>query len=363
MSTEEPSVESLSPTTIKKDNGIEARDFFLVQFAHTHTDFQLAELQSILDMFNLLDVCLVHQLPNEQDSDIWEQHMTIETESNFGAGLSLALYSEGIEAKKMKVTTEWVATNNSSPEGENGDENTNNGKYQGIYNNYRSFLILSFPHYYDQQRAQHENDPNALILEALSRCVLVRSVIELWGTGRDMINCANNVKNAKYSLIQKHCVEGKKSWKLTIHTFGSKYSREEQNVMRSHFNFLPFTGDVKMVNPDEEFILIREVEVDLLGSPLYPRHSHKKEVIPENDARPPLGVYYGRYLRAGLREGKVDKYCLKKRKYLGPTSMDTELSMIMTNLGQVRICLMNRDFFENTLQLTSCFKTNHKPFL
>ena len=36
-----------------------------------------------------------------------------------------------------------------------------------------------------------------------------------------------------------------------------------------------------------------------------------------------------------MREGRVLKYSLKKRLYLGPTSMDTELAMIMSNLGQV----------------------------
>ena len=32
----------------------------------------------------------------------------------------------------------------------------------------------------------------------------------------------------------------------------------------------------------------------------------------------------------------IDHFSLKKRMYLGPTSMDAELSFIMTNLGQVR---------------------------
>ena len=106
--------------------------------------------------------------------------------------------------------------------------------------------------------------------------------------------------------------------------------------MRAAFAFLAFTGRVRMEDPQEEFIIVREIEVDRLGSPLYPRHSHHREIIPENDRRPPLGVYFGRVLGTGLREGRVEKYCLNKRKYLGPTSMDTELSMIMTNLGQVR---------------------------
>jgi len=54
---------------------------------------------------------------------------------------------------------------------------------------------------------------------------------------------------------------------------------------------------------------------------------------------PPLGVYFGRVL-GGVRKvkgrGGIDEFSLTKRSYLGPTSMDAELSLIMTNLGRVQ---------------------------
>jgi len=94
-----------------------------------------------------------------------------------------------------------------------------------------------------------------------------------------------------------------------------------------------------MVNPDHEFILIREIELNNKGSPRYPRHGLNKALIPENDARPPLGVYFGKLL-GGVRDwragGRLERYNLKKRSYLGPTSMDAELSLIMSNLGMVQ---------------------------
>lgn len=34
-------------------------------------------------------------------------------------------------------------------------------------------------------------------------------------------------------------------------------------------------------------------------------------------------------------KGLLDVYTLKKRLYLGPTSMDTELALVMCNMGQV----------------------------
>lgn len=74
---------------------------------------------------------------------------------------------------------------------------------------------------------------------------------------------------------------------------------------------------------------------------MYPRHSEKKELISENDARPPLACYFGRILgntklgRNWRGKNRFEQYSLKKRLYLGPTSMDSELSLIMTNLAKV----------------------------
>lgn len=93
-----------------------------------------------------------------------------------------------------------------------------------------------------------------------------------------------------------------------------------------------------MKEPTNEYIMIREVELNYLGSAVYPRQDCDKKPIPENDARPPLAVYFGRILgqgRATKGRGDVERYSLKKRTYLGPTSMDAELSFIMSNLGHV----------------------------
>ena len=78
---------------------------------------------------------------------------------------------------------------------------------------------------------------------------------------------------------------------------------------------------------------------------MYPRHSGigiRKQIIPENYARPPLACYFGRVLgnnglgRDWRKSNHMEQYSLKKRSYLGPTSMDSELSLIMTNLAQIQ---------------------------
>lgn len=256
----------------------------LVEFAVKHMDFQRSELESVLDLYGITlnsPTCEILQLPN--------------------ASIERA----------------------------------------------RPFIILSFPYKEKGERYHLDEEATALkkqesIASILSRCILVRSVIELWGVGTTIENCVSCSKQWKESsvgseIFGKHSVISK-SWKLTIHTLGTTYTRQEQEEMRLKFNFFDFRGTVKMKEPSNEYIMIREVELNSLGSALYPRQDCDKKRIPENEARPPLGVYFGRILgqgRATKGRGDVERYSLKKRTYLGPTSMDAELSFIMSNLGQV----------------------------
>ena len=50
----------------------------------------------------------------------------------------------------------------------------------------------------------------------------------------------------------------------------------------------------------------------------------------------PERYYFGREVAAPVRRGPaLQRYALPRRRYLGPTSMDAELSFIMCNLGKV----------------------------
>ena len=132
---------------------------------------------------------------------------------------------------------------------------------------------------------------------------------------------------------------------MVVHTLGCTYTLDEQNAMRSKFAFLGFPGRVQMKDPDDVYLFIREFKLDGQGGAVYPRHSGigiRKQIIPENYPRPPLACYFGRVLgnnglgRDWRKSNHMEQYSLKKRSYLGPTSMDSELSLIMTNLAQIQ---------------------------
>ncbi|KAL7540804.1 hypothetical protein ACHAXR_010392 [Thalassiosira sp. AJA248-18] len=220
----------------------------------------------------------------------------------------------------------------------------------------RPFMILSFSwSSIGRQFSVSDNDEkkeNVInLVSSLSRCTLIRSVIELWGAGQTIEDCVQSIQSGN---SMRRYREGKylgsdakkyeeRTWKIHVHTLGSTYTREEQTKMRSHLAFLDFPGKVQMKNPDVEFIFIREVDLDEQGGAVYPRHSGvNKDIIPENDARPSLACYFGRVLgisslgRNWRGSNRLEQYSLKKRVYLGPTSMDSELSLIMTNLALIK---------------------------
>lgn len=322
----------------KNDEGY----LFLIEFSHKHLDFQLPELISVLDMHGIGVDDTVTTSADKQAQKKQKQHKTV--------CRMLPLPNEDVYGKETKAAHR------------------------------RAFVILQFSSDWyktqqqqqlQQQQQQQKEDKESKhahiadiqdIPSLLSRCVLVKRVIELWGLpGTTIEETAQNTKSWTHqSTLGKSIFDTTTkqtpeiSWKLTIHTLGSKYHRDEQDGMRKKFSFLAFPGKVQMKDPAHEFILIREIELDTLGSPLYPRHGQlgKTQIIPAHDRRPPLACYFGRVL--GMKE-KMNQYDLNKRSYLGPTSMDAELSFVMSNVGQVKKSSVVLDPFVGTGSiLVSC---------
>jgi tRNA (guanine10-N2)-methyltransferase len=401
------------------------RYYVLIEFVYKHLDFHLAELQAVLQM-NSLKLNLRNNHPNPVCDNIESANNVVEViclpnEHSDGTGSNgdndhydekqhqpqdvhnsiLEAISASSNVPNQSTTKRMISNSEQGQPIQHDDRyhqsiDDSDCRNSSVHNlvrkknkgkSRRPFLVLSFPPdspYVPKEfvtEHQKSTNPSAkkqakldIATIILSRCVLVRSVIELWGMGTTLETCAQcckeyvsknlhsvpSVGRTVYESNSKH----DQSWKMTVHTLGTTFDRYEQDAMRSHYSFLEFPGKVQMINPSNEFIIIREIELDGLGSPLYPRYGTNKEVLKENDSRPPLAVYFGRALTCAshdnddassnitdaesrnkaksIRQWKrlngtgLEQYSLKQRKYLGPTSMDTELAFIMTNLGQVR---------------------------
>ena len=326
----------------------------LCEFAIRHTAFHRAELESVLSLWNIVigRDCTVVELPCNPD----HHNGPATSSSKVDEGSGKASPADKAAVCKKRPREEDGANSKqdaSPPSGTTSPYHAANTRQAS-----RSFLILSFPRSAigtqfrhdiygdagdnnDERASQSEKNSLPDIKEMLSRCVLIRSVIELWGAGTSIEECAASVQTyaacaTNASNVTKHHQSTDRSWKITAHTLGSKYNRDEQNDMREQFAFLHLGGQVQMNAPDDEYIFIREMSLNTKGGPLYPRLSEVKELIPENDRRPSLAAYFGRIL-GGERNWRSDLGCysLKKRVYLGPTSMDAELSLVMTNLARV----------------------------
>jgi tRNA (guanine10-N2)-methyltransferase len=188
--------------------------------------------------------------------------------------------------------------------------------------------------------------------------------------------------------IRQRCYDGArqsfepdKSWKFTVHGMGYSFSGSEQEGIRSQFRFLGFQGPVQMKEPDNEFVFLQEARLDAAAaatnvgcetpsgsegnetstckildvtceakggtnagtepptppSPSRDRSNSNSDTI-ETDNDSVLACYFGRTLgeaRSTKNRSGLSVYTLKKRAYLGPTSMDAELAFVMANLGKV----------------------------
>lgn len=82
---------------------------------------------------------------------------------------------------------------------------------------------------------------------------------------------------------------------------------------------MPLEGKVDLTNPECTFSVLFDYG----------------EIITKDKNRPPSRVFFGT-LVGYTNRSLMDKYDLKKRLYIGTTSMDAQLSLIMANMAQVK---------------------------
>mmetsp|Transcript_9634 Transcript_9634/g.29210 ORF Transcript_9634/g.29210 Transcript_9634/m.29210 type:complete len:298 (-) Transcript_9634:1730-2623(-) len=153
-----------------------------------------------------------------------------------------------------------------------------------------------------------------------ARSVLVRAIFRVWGIGDTYSECLESALLADESHFSPLLHGGGLTFKCVVEAFGRAYSLDEQ-LQKMHF-FAPilskFEAKVKLKNPDHE-VWIMEDAFPTKG------HRHKSEALEE-----PRKIFFALKVADG-GQGIVQSYTLKKRKYIGTTSMDAELSFIMAN--------------------------------
>ncbi|KAI7902319.1 S-adenosyl-L-methionine-dependent methyltransferase [Cokeromyces recurvatus] len=134
-------------------------------------------------------------------------------------------------------------------------------------------------------------------------------IFELWGEGNTYEEVHNQVKKTSDRWPAYNTC----SFKFVVSSFGSTIPYKEQINIINSFSYLGFEGPIDMKSPDVQFHVLADFGAE------------------NGTERPlPLHIYMGELIATGSRD-LVNLYNLKKRKYLGTTSMDAELSLVMAN--------------------------------
>ena len=148
-------------------------------------------------------------------------------------------------------------------------------------------------------------------IKLIERSILIKEIIQLIAMDQNMDALIQTVKEtASIEMLTEWKL---KSFKFLVNSFGKSVEMQEQLEIINRFAFLSLQGDVNFKNPEITFSILLDYG---LNSP--------KETP---DLR---RVFFGLLIAEANRK-IVKRYDLKKRNYLGTTSMDAELSLIMAN--------------------------------
>ncbi|KAI4253942.1 MAG: hypothetical protein LQ352_003391 [Teloschistes flavicans] len=165
--------------------------------------------------------------------------------------------------------------------------------------------------------AYNQYSPHCIIVlpdEAAARTLIQRSILsqgiyELWGSGPNYKELHRDI--ARRTSSQWHLYQSS-SFKFEIQAFQIKRSLAEQAEIIQSLAYLGLEGPIQLKKPEQIFCIFEECEWGI---------------------KDPKRIHFGRFI-AGSSRTILDKYTLKKRKYLSTTSMDSELALLTANLTQ-----------------------------
>ncbi|CAM6108617.1 unnamed protein product [Calypogeia fissa] len=150
-----------------------------------------------------------------------------------------------------------------------------------------------------------------------SRSVLVKGIFEIWGEGNTYEELKTSIESYPEEKMAPYLAEDQ-SFKIVVDAFGKVFTFEEQSERIKSLTYIPWKGHVVLKNPQQKFWII--------------------ETFAMNNGLPPVckkSIIFGREIGVADRKSVV-KYELSRRKYLGPTAMDAEISLLMANQALVQ---------------------------
>lgn len=150
-----------------------------------------------------------------------------------------------------------------------------------------------------------------------SRSVSIRCILELWAhadhfsTFHDTLKCYLDAHGEDIEFESLFAKE--KSFKITVETFNRHFTQSEKVQKIETLSYLPVVADVDLKHPQVEWYYIEYYGLDTVNVPQHP-----------------LDILFGRWITNGNRT-MINDISLKTRKFIGNTSMDPQLSLLMAN--------------------------------
>lgn len=147
-----------------------------------------------------------------------------------------------------------------------------------------------------------ENDGAAL--KILSRAILIREIVELFSEpAKDFETLKTEVQENQSHRWEPYMTS---TFKFDVDSFGTRISEVDKWDFINAFAFCNLQGDIKMKDPEVVFTLRTDFK----------------------------SWYFGKLVGNSQRD-LMERFNLKKRAYLGITSFEAELSLVMSNLALV----------------------------
>lgn len=146
-----------------------------------------------------------------------------------------------------------------------------------------------------------------------SRSVSIRSISELWGFGTTRPSFHSDLKKSLARMAGSPYFEESQDFKIVVETYNKHFLHKEKVDMIETMDYLPFTAPVNLKTPKERYMYFEYYGMD-----------------PNNVPEEPEALLFGRLISNGQRD-LIQKLSLKTRKFIGNTSMDPALSILMAN--------------------------------
>lgn len=163
------------------------------------------------------------------------------------------------------------------------------------------------------------------------RSMLVKAIIEPWGEGPTLEDTHAEVEQYNVEVKARYAAADQ-SFRFVVDGWGRTVGAEERVAIIESFEpCTKFEGPIDLKHAAHKWWVI--VADPAVGSALRPV---------------PARYYFGREIAVGTFRSQLTTYNLPQRRYLGPTSMDPELSFLMCAMTCVRRSSLVMDPFVGT---------------